>query len=291
MVVHRAGRAGPVDTRFLFQDLLGIGRALLGLRCQRERPFFERVHGLHHERSARIPQHIVQFAAGHIGRDGDAGCHGHGPGVEPFVHLHHHHAGFCVTGHDRALDGRSPPPARQKRGVTVETAKPCAFQNGLRKKKPVSDHNGGIGFKRGKGGLLILALERFRRPHLDPERFGRLMNGRFGELQSAPPCRSRRLRIDGDDLVPGFSQCLKGGKGEIRSAHEDETKCHAACPMRSVSQTSAPALLRCLKRIYPLTVKPCWHNCLMEREMISRPCARAGGPWQASGTCAPPCRA
>ena len=34
-------------------------------------------------------------------------------GVQPLFHLHHHHAGFGIAGHDRAMNGRRAAPARK----------------------------------------------------------------------------------------------------------------------------------------------------------------------------------
>ena len=82
------------------------------------------------------------------GIDGDTFGQRHRPGIEPRIHLHHHHAGLRVTCHDRPLDRRSAAPARQQRGMTIVRAKPRAIQNGLRQQKAVGDHNSNIGVQR-----------------------------------------------------------------------------------------------------------------------------------------------
>ena len=66
-------------------------------------------------------------------------------GVEPGIHLHDHHAGLAVAGHDGALDGRGAAPARQQRGVAVEGAEPRSLEDRDRQQQPVGHDDGGIG--------------------------------------------------------------------------------------------------------------------------------------------------
>ena len=61
----------------------------------------------------------------------------HRAGIEALLHLHHHHAGLPVAGHDRPLDGRSTPPARQQRGMAVPGAEPRSLEHRLRQQQPV----------------------------------------------------------------------------------------------------------------------------------------------------------
>jgi hypothetical protein len=55
------------------------------------------------------------------------------------------------------------------------------------------------------------------------------MNRRFA-IRHASPGRTRRLRINGDDLVPGRYHCIEAWYLKVRRSHEDKFQRHAAPP-------------------------------------------------------------
>ena len=134
-------------------DLAGVGHARGRLRRQLQRAALQRGERAHHQVGAAPRQFVMQFAGGRIRRrSATRSAMAIGPGVEPFLHLHHHHAGLVVAGHDGALDRRRAAPARQQRGVEVEAAERKGIQNRLRQDQPVSDHDGGVGAMRAYRG-------------------------------------------------------------------------------------------------------------------------------------------
>jgi hypothetical protein len=80
---------------------------------------------------------------------------GDGAGVEPLVHLHHHHAGLFIAGHDRPLDRRGTAPARQQRGVAVVAAVAGAVEDRFRQQQAVGDDDGDIGLVGGETLALL----------------------------------------------------------------------------------------------------------------------------------------
>ena len=104
-------------------------------------------------------QLVVQFAGRHVRSDLDFAGQRHGAGIEALVHLHHHHAGLFVAGHDRPLDRRRAAPARQQRGMAVVAAKPRSVQNLLRQQQAVGDDDRDVGIERAKALPLGRLLE------------------------------------------------------------------------------------------------------------------------------------
>jgi hypothetical protein len=160
--------------------------------------------------------------------DRDALGHADRAGIEPFLHPHHHHGGFAVTRHDRALDGCSTTPAGQGGAVQVEAAKRHGFQHRHGEDQPISHYNRGIGFKGGKLGLRFSIAERFRRQNRNAEAFRRLMHRRFHQFQPAPPTRSGGAGIDSHDLMALTDDFGQRRHGEGWRAHEGEAQAHAS---------------------------------------------------------------
>ena len=87
----------------------------------------------------------MQVGGRHGIGDRDALGHRYVAGVEPGIHLHHHHADVGIARHDGAIDRRGAAPARQQRGVQIETTEPRRIENGLRQDHAIGDHHGRIG--------------------------------------------------------------------------------------------------------------------------------------------------
>ena len=70
--------------------------------------------------------------------------------------------------------------------------------------------------------------------------FRSLMDGGLLKIQTAPATRTRRLAIDGNDLMTRLGQSLQGRHGKIRRSHEDDAKSHSDLhPDRYVLKISA----------------------------------------------------
>ncbi len=146
-------------------------------------------------------------------------------GVEPLFHLHDADAGLAVAGEDGALDRRRATPARQERGVDIEAAEPGRRQHRLRQDQAIGRHYCRVEAERGELGNGS-GVEARRRMHGQVRCLGCLLHGR-GLRSLAATGRTRRLAVDGGDVVPGRAQRLEARNGEVRRPHEGETKfCH-----------------------------------------------------------------
>ena len=107
-------------------DLGGVGRALVRLRRDRQRPSCALQPGEDRDDrvGARRGQPVVQRRAGVARVDRHADDREHRAGVEAGVHLHDRDAGLGIAREQRALDRRRTAPARQQRRVDVDAAVP-----------------------------------------------------------------------------------------------------------------------------------------------------------------------
>jgi hypothetical protein len=71
---------------------------------------------------AQLSQTIGQRAGSLIWRDGRGARRDDVSSIEPFIHRHNGDAGFLVTCANGGCNGRRASPARQQRGVNVETS-------------------------------------------------------------------------------------------------------------------------------------------------------------------------
>ena len=130
MAQHLARRLAPVDPRLGLVDLGGVGDAVARSAC---------VSCSAPRSSAAIARTIRSAPSGASAscrsaavmrvRDRQPLGHRDVAGVEAVVHLHHHHAGLGIAGHDGAVDRRGAAPARQQRGVQVEAAERRRIEN------------------------------------------------------------------------------------------------------------------------------------------------------------------
>src|SRR5205085_2107632 len=81
-----------------------------------------------------------------------------------------------------------------------------------------------IGAKRGEGPLLRLSLQALRRQRGQALALGKQVHRRylFGHASAG---RSRRLGVDGCDLVPGCDERGQRRQRKLRGAHENDTHC------------------------------------------------------------------
>ncbi len=69
----------------------------------------------------------------------------HAAGIQPFVHLHDGDAALRVTGQDGALDRRSAAPARQQRGVDIDTTQAGGLKHRLWQQQAVGRNHHQVG--------------------------------------------------------------------------------------------------------------------------------------------------
>ena len=94
------------------------------------------------------------------------------------------------------MDRCRSPPARQKRGVDVQTTKLRCIQYSLWKDQSVSHNDGDISIQRRIFRLCVVRLQAFGMPYVDPQCFGAQMNRRWAILFSATRRSRRRYRFD-----------------------------------------------------------------------------------------------
>ena len=126
--------------------------------------------------------------------------------------------------------GAAPRQRGSLEAMQVEAAEARRFEHRGRQQEAVGDDDGGIGGMRGEGGLVCLAPLKLAGVSTGmPRRLGERCTG---DLRSAMPrpAGTRRLRVDGDDLVPGADDLRQRRHGEVRRAHEDDAQGHWLWP-------------------------------------------------------------
>ena len=185
---------------------------------------FQTPQGAHHQIGAKTGKLVGQFARA-LAPNGNALGHQDGAGIEPLIHMHHHHAGFDITGHDSALNGRGAAPARQQGTMQIEAAQPGRIQNGFGQQQAVSHHNSGIETQRSESGLFVGAFQRKRRADFKARRLGEFVHRAWCRLH-APAAGTRRLGIDGGNVMALGDQFGQRRNREFRRAHERQAQCH-----------------------------------------------------------------
>ena len=99
-------------------------------------------------------------------------------------------------------------------------------EDGTGQEQPISDDDGHIEIEGGEGVSVRFLLEVQRRADLQPELFGRRMNGGGRQRQAATARLARRLGIDGGDSMASVMERAKGRHGEVGRAHESEGESH-----------------------------------------------------------------
>ena len=165
----------------------------------------------------------MQLATGGAGGDRGATDQQHVTGIQAGIHLHDGDAGFAVTGFDGTLDRRGTAPARQQRGVDVQTAQTRNIEHRLRQDQPVGHHHHDVGLEVAQDLTigLVLEVERLMDGDIVLER--QLLDGARGQLATTPG-GAIRLGVDTDDLVATAQQGGQTLGGEIGGAGKGDAQ-------------------------------------------------------------------
>ena len=204
-VIHRVGLLQPLDQIVLVA-----------------------VTSAHRGQSFQACEFVMQRLRRGGGRDRKPPHPAHRAGIEPFLHLHHHHGGFRVAGHDGALDGCRTPPAGQGGAMEIEAAQWHRFQHRHGEDQPIGHDDRRIRAEACEFGLRLRVAQAFRREHGKAEALRRLMHRRFHEIEPPPPARRRRAGIDRDHLMALPQDFRQRGHCESWRAHEDQAQAHAS---------------------------------------------------------------
>ena len=139
----------------------------------------------------------------------------HGAGIESPFHPHDGDAGLPVSCQDRALDGGGPAPARQERGVDIETPEARRRKDRLRQDQAIGGHHRHIGRERAEPVALLLLPEIPRMMHPEAEALGFEVHRRR-EFTVAAPTRAGRLSIDGGNIISGAGDGPERRHREVR---------------------------------------------------------------------------
>jgi hypothetical protein len=104
--------------------------------------------------------------------------------------------------------------------MDVEDAVTRGVENGLRQDQSIGHDHGGIGVEGLESRLFLRTLETLWREHKYARLLGRLMHRRFTHAHAAPG-RTRRLGVNGGNLVACIANGAKRRHGEVRRSHED----------------------------------------------------------------------
>ena len=153
----------PIETAFAALKFFCVGYAVVRLWLWRNIARAQIIEGGDDHCGAQRSQGVVQILCRGGRRNRYRLAPDHGAGIEAFVHRHDGDPGLGVTAENSAMNGCSPPPARQQGRVHIYTAKTRRCQHGLRQDEAISRDHGDIGLKGGKfllGGVVFKALRR-----------------------------------------------------------------------------------------------------------------------------------
>ena len=174
--------------------------------------------------------------------------HGNRAGVEPLLHLHHHHAGLGIARHDRAVDRRGAAPARQQRRVQIEAAERKGLEDRLRQDEPIGDDDRHIRAMAARDAFGVRGPQRRGREHRHGEAARLALDRARRELQAAAPGGLGRAGIDRRDLVAAADDLDERRHREVGRAHEYDAQRHVRPSRRRASPCrgdEAFARLRC----------------------------------------------
>ena len=199
-------------------DLLRVGRRGVVLLDELDRAGGAAVERLDQQPGAEVlealgePAEVVVADRHRLARRDRAG-------VEAGGDPHDRHPGLGIAGHDRALDRRGSPPARQQRRVHVEQLELAQQRLAQQLAEGADDAELGLG---GADPLeRLIALGRLGAQDVDPE----LLGGRGGRRRrGAAPAAAAAVgrRDDERRAVRGGGEPAQDGGGEVRGAEVDD---------------------------------------------------------------------
>ena len=169
-------------------------------------------------------------------------------GIQPLFHQHGTDAGLGIAGLDRPLDGGGTAPARQQRGMAVDTAIARHRQHIGGKQQTIGDDDKQVGIQRRQRRRVGVVLQAGRMPGFEAARGG--MGGkRLRCLAHAAARPARRLCVDGEDVMRA-GEPVQRRNGEIGAPHEHDTQArhgvsHGLMTRRTGEAPSAPCGRSC----------------------------------------------
>ena len=120
----------------------------------------------------------MQLSGGHIGGDRAARLQRDRAGIKPLFHAHNGHTAFLIPRHDGPLDGGSPPPARQQRGMHIQAAIVGNIQNRFGQQQAIGHYNNHIRLEGGQSGACLGVFEMGRCLNVKLKCLGQFMDRR-----------------------------------------------------------------------------------------------------------------
>ena len=214
-------RRPPVDGGLVFLQLRRVGRAVGWLRHFGQCARCQRARRVHDQSGGERGKHVVQRTAGGLRSNGHCLRGQDGAGVETFVHSHDGDARLLIARHDRTLDRRGAPPARQQRSMGIDAAEPRRGKHGRRQDQAVGDRDREVRTQRRKRRLRLLALQARRSPDRKPRSLGAHRHRRRPHLAAALR-RARRLGVDSSDGMAARAERVESRNRIGRRSHEHQ---------------------------------------------------------------------
>ncbi len=202
-------------------QLSRVGHAVAGLRRLRERSRRKGVDCVHDQPGGERGKHVVQRAAGGLRPDGHRLRRKDRAGIEALVHSHDGDARLRIARHDRTLDRRGTPPARQQRSMGIDAAEPRRGKHGRRQDQAVGDRDREVRTQRRERRLRLLALQARRSPDRKPRSLGAHRHRRRPHLAAALR-RARRLGVDSGDGMAARAERVESRNRIGRRSHEHQ---------------------------------------------------------------------
>ena len=205
----------------MFLQLSRVGHAVAGLRRLRERSRRKGVDCVHHQPGGKRGERIVEHTAGGLRPDRHLRCRKDRADIEALVHSHDGDARLRIARHDRALDRRGAPPARQQRSMGIDAAEPRRGKHGRRQDQAVGDRDREVRTQRRERRLRLLGLQARRSPDRKPRSLGAHRHRRRPHLAAALR-RARRLGVDGGDGMAARAERVESRNRIGRRSHEHQ---------------------------------------------------------------------
>ena len=135
----------PVDHRLGFFEFVSITCLAFILHPRLQHSTGETVQIFLQQLRAHDRQAVMQPSPGIIGFDRACSRGKYRTGIQAGVHLHEADSRFPVTGQDGPLYGCGAAPARQERGMDIDTTQPRHRQHRGRQNQAIGDHDHQVG--------------------------------------------------------------------------------------------------------------------------------------------------